>query len=297
MFIKFSAITFVLSNFVGNNNARKSVHTMILAIGRAERFSPNSVEKDAAILESVVSVLRKHGHVVKKVSEMALGQCRNAVAYLSMGRLPETLRLLAVRRAVGALVVNSPSAVELCCNRKLLTDVLRRGGIPVAPDSGNDGYWLKRATGVAETKYDVQYVPRKSDVPAALEMMKNRGIDDVLVCAHVAGDLLKFYGVRGSGFFRYYYPGDDGHSKFGDERRNGSPHHYAFDAAALYSIAEQAADIAGTDVYGGDCIVESDGSICVIDFNDWPSFSRCRDEAAEAIAQLFMVRLDRMKLK
>lgn len=270
---------------------------MILAVGRAERFSPNSVEKDAAILESVVNVLRKHGHAVETVSETALGQCPDAVAYLSMGRLPETLRLLALRSAAGALVVNSPSAVALCCNRRLLTDSLRRGGVTVAPDSGNDGYWLKMATGVAETQYDVQYVPRESDVPAALDAMKNHGIDDVLVCAHVAGDLLKFYGVRGSGFFRYYYPGDDGQSKFGDERLNGRPHHYAFDASALHSMAEQAADIAETDVYGGDCIVGCDGSICVIDFNDWPSFSRCRDEAAEAIARLFMDRLDRMDLK
>ena len=34
----------------------------ILAIGRAECFSPNSVEKDRAIMEAVVSRLRAKGH-------------------------------------------------------------------------------------------------------------------------------------------------------------------------------------------------------------------------------------------
>ena len=39
------------------------------------------------------------------------------------------------------------------------------------------------------------------------------------------------------------------------------------------------------DVYGGDCIVSPDGSIRIIDFNDWPSFAPCRKEAAIAIGQ------------
>ena len=44
----------------------------------------------------------------------------------------------------------------------------------------------------------------------------------------------------------------------------------------------------GVSVYGGDAIVRADGSFCLIDFNDWPSFSRCREEAADAIASLVL---------
>ena len=55
--------------------------------------------------------------------------------------------------------------------------------------------------------------------------------------------------------------------------------------------AERASRVAGVDVYGVDCIVRADGSVCLIDFNDWPSFSRCRDEAAQAIAKLTADRL------
>ena len=32
--------------------------------------------------------------------------------------------------------------------------------------------------------------------------------------------------------------------------------------------------------------MKADGSYVIIDFNDFPSFSRCRDEAAEAIVEL-----------
>ena len=51
-------------------------------------------------------------------------------------------------------------------------------------------------------------------------------------------------------------------------------------------LAEQLAAAVGLEIYGGDCIVCADGTWYMIDFNDWPSFSRCREEAADAIAGL-----------
>ena len=97
---------------------------------------------------------------------------------------------------------------------------------------------------------------------------------------------MKFYGVSATGFFRYYYPTDDGLSKFGQEQLNGQAHHYPFSATDLQTKAEALAAAVGLQVYGGDAIVTADGSWYMIDFNDWPSFSRCREEAAEAIAGL-----------
>ena len=263
---------------------------MILAIGRAERYSPNSVDKDAAILRCVADALRQKGFDVETTAETDFGGGIGADAYLSMGRAARTLEQLTGLEEKGAVVVNGTAGVALCCNRRRLTEVLRRGGVPVAPPTGQHGYWLKRASGVAEGPLDVQYAASEADV--------RRGISDVMVSAHVVGDLLKFYGVRSTGFFRFYYPGDDGQWKFGDERRNGRPHHYRFSHEALHAVAERAATLAGIDVYGGDCIVGADGSACVIDFNDWPSFSRCRGEAAAAIAQLVASRLSKdMKKK
>ena len=41
-------------------------------------------------------------------------------------------------------------------------------------------------------------------------------------------------------------------------------------------------------VYGGDSIVSPDGTIRIIDFNDWPSFAPCRKEAAIAIGKTIL---------
>ena len=50
-------------------------------------------------------------------------------------------------------------------------------------------------------------------------------------------------------------------------------------------ICQQAADTLDVRIYGGDCIVSPEGDIRIIDFNDWPSFAPCRNEAAPHIAK------------
>ena len=61
----------------------------ILAILRAKQFSPNSVEKDEAIMMAVVSRLRAKGHAVEVVPENTLLTLHDVTAgkmILSMGR-------------------------------------------------------------------------------------------------------------------------------------------------------------------------------------------------------------------
>lgn len=256
----------------------------ILAVQRAERFSPNSVENDRAILAAVAGELCARGHEVETVPEEELSRCGFPYgAVLTMGRLPQTLDRLACLE--GVRVVNTPEGVRNCARLRLET-LMRRIGTPMPPEEGPDGYWLKRGDATAQTRGDVQYAANREELAARIRELQGRGISQYVVSAHVRGDLVKFYGVGGTGFFRYYYPTDDGQSKFGDERRNGTARHYPFDAAGLQARIEQLAAVAGVAVYGGDCIVREDGSYCVIDFNDWPSFSRCRAEAARAIASL-----------
>ncbi len=261
----------------------------ILAIRRAERYSPNSVEKDAAILDDVSQTLRSRGVTVDVVSEE---ECRKDCfahhnMYMSMGRNPQTLEWLKEREQNGATVINSSESVSLCCHRARLNNALRQIGTPLPYDGmGEKGCWVKRGDGVAETKEDIRFAANASEMTEAVEAMKANGASSIVIQAHEDGDLVKFYGVTGADFFRTYYPGDDGMSKFGDEERNGKPQHYSYDAEALRSAVERAAIAIGTEVYGGDCIIRHDGSFCIIDFNDWPSFSRCRTEAAEVIAQI-----------
>jgi len=45
-------------------------------------------------------------------------------------------------------------------------------------------------------------------------------------------------------------------------------------------------------VYGGDCIVSPDGEMRIIDFNDWPSFAPCREEASREIANRVIQMID-----
>lgn len=265
----------------------------ILAVYRAERFSPNSIERDAAVLRCVCDEFTRRGYCVDTVDEKSLENMTHAgisgdvACCVSMGREVSTLRLLSRWAGEsGKPVVNTPAGVALCCNRRKVTETLCRAGIPLPADHGDHGYWAKRADGVAESSGDVQFAADSSELDAVVRGMRMRGVGDIVVSAHVPGDLVKFYGVHDTGFFHICYPGDDGQWKFDDERRNGIPRHYAFSVGELHEAAERASAATGVEVYGGDCIVRADGSFCIIDFNDWPSFSRCRVEASVAIADL-----------
>ena len=252
----------------------------ILLILRAERFSPNSVAKDRAILETVGARLIAAGHEVEMVSEEQSFCADGYDCIYTMGRLPETLA-----RLQGHKAINSSEGIANCA-RCRLEEIMQQTGTPMAPHEGDYGYWIKRGDVAAQSKGDVQFAATKSELEQKRAEFAQRGISKYTISAHVPGDLIKFYGVAGTGFFRYYYPTDDGESKFGDEQRNGAARHYPFDAAELQHSVNTLAEAVGVKVYGGDCIVDAEGYYYVIDFNDWPSFSRCREEAATAIASL-----------
>ena len=253
----------------------------VLAVFRDARFSPNSVDRDRAVLESVA---RRLGADVVLVDESSLDHLENYDVILSMGRLPRTLELLKEAEAVGAKVINSGFAVKRC-RRSSLEILMRENKIPMPPPDGHDGYWLKRGDAATQERDDVVYCADRSVLEARKRQFADRGIADCVVSSHVRGDLVKFYAVDNA-FFRFYYPGDGLSSKFGNETLNGKPHHYSFDAEALRSDANKVARLVGIQVYGGDAIVDERGRYYIIDFNDWPSFAPCREEAAVEIAKL-----------
>ncbi|MCR4853340.1 MAG: hypothetical protein K5893_07105 [Prevotella sp.] len=262
----------------------------VILVYRAPQFSPNSVEKDKAILETVGELLRHKGDEVSYVQEEELKAEHDADLFFTMARLPETLAVLREKEAQGRVVVNSTRGVELATCRSRIDALMRQNGIPAAPlctqSTGASGYWLKRGDAAAQSLNDVQFAQSWDDVVRIKKEFSERGISDVLTVEHIEGDIVKFYGVQGTSFFRCYYPTDDGQTKFGDEARNGDAHHYGFNERQLQADADKLSLLADVKVYGGDCIVRADGSYSLIDFNDWPSFSRCRDEAAEAIAKV-----------
>lgn len=260
----------------------------ITAIRRDDRFSPNSVDKDRLILKAVADRLESvFGVPVPMVDESSFAEKPvEADIFVSMARSTEALTALSCKEHRGALVVNSAEGVRRC-QRSLLDRLMRAANIAMPPLKGNDGYWLKRGDAAAQSKSDVVFCKDEESLNTARRSFAERGITNVVVSTHVVGDLVKFYGV-GNTMFRCFYPSDDGISKFGDEKVNGVAHHYTYDNVALHREVVRLATITGVDVYGGDAVIDSEGRFYIIDFNDWPSFSRCRDEAADAIVRLII---------
>ena len=261
-----------------------------LLVYRAPQYSPNAVVKDRAVLEETGHNLLLQGVDIQYIDEERLTDCLNTDMILTMGRLPQTQERLAEAEEKGIPVINSAQAL-MHSSRGEIDQIMRSNAIP-APllwrgwgrSPFSSGCWAKRADITAQCKDDVQFAADEHELHSVLASFKARGVGKVLVTEHVVGDLVKFYGVLGTGFFRMFYPTDDGQTKFDDELRNGQAHHYGFDSDSLQRDAEKLSRLLGIAIYGGDCIVRADGSYVFIDFNDWPSFSRCRQEAAQAIA-------------
>lgn len=261
----------------------------VVAIYRAERFSPNSVDRDRAILDAVCSNVGECLKVREEDIRLHRDEIRQADVVLSMARGKEALKILSDDN-LHAKVVNNATAI-FHCSRSAIDSAMRKNKLPAAPLSNSGGgYWVKRGDEAAQQKEDVVYARNDSERDAAVARFMERGISDVVVTAHVAGDLVKFYGVAGTDFFHVTYPTEGNFSKFGDERINGKPCHTPFSVEALHRDATRLATIMGIDVYGGDCIVRENGTYAIIDFNDWPSFSTCRVEAAKAIAKIISER-------
>lgn len=263
----------------------------IAGIRRAPENSPNMSDKDNMLLEQVAKNLQARGYSVEILDE-APTEKRDAVFHMS--RTSRTLERLADHEKDGAYVTNSVRGV-LNCSREKFTEILEQEGIKqppyrlVTPTTAVETLqypgWLKNAEGWSCTADDVQYIADASELADALKRLLAQGTEKALYCNHIHGDIVKFYGIDEDSFFRLYYPNPDA-TKFGLEKINGTPQKYAFSQEELRETAFAAARAIGVEIFGGDCIVTATGEIFIIDFNDFPSFSACRKEAAESIAAL-----------
>jgi hypothetical protein len=272
----------------------------IAGVMRAGAYSPNHIGNDAAIFNAAADQLRKRGCEVSVYSEE---QFRNSDIeediVLNMCREQDSIRKLISLEEKGKLVINSGYGIENC-TRERMTRMLVGNGIPypesiivntnedVRPELERAAFgacWIKRGDFHAMHKEDVSYCRHIEEAQEVLHEYFYRGIGRAVINRHLVGDLVKFYGVSGQPFFHWFYPFDEGHSKYGYEAVNGRSTGFTFDVGNLKSMCQRAADIMEVKIYGGDCIVSEDGTIRIIDFNDWPSFAPCRAEAAPAIAK------------
>ena len=279
----------------------------IAGIRRAKVYSPHNEDNDEAIFLEVLKCLEALGHEVRVYDESDLLADVVEESYIyNMVRSQEAVAKLQVLEQKGVVVVNSGFGIEHC-GREQMTTLLMNNGVPFAPSEivnldkivncqlsiVNHPCWVKRADGYTVESSDVVFVNEASQLQQVLDGFVQRGIHRVVVSQHLEGDLVKFYGVADTDFFYWFYPLASNHSKFGYEMVNGTPVGIPFSEDRLKDICIQASEVLGVEVYGGDAIVSKDGTIRLIDFNDWPSFAPCREEAAKAIAQVIIQKIEK----
>ena len=267
----------------------------IIGISRSERFSPNLSANDAAIFNCVAMELKQLGHEVDLYSEKSFVESEaEAQVIFSMARGTSTLKRLKDLGANGSLVISSALGVENCI-RKAMTELLIAHSIPhpisIVTETENASIpndffpcWIKRGDSHAMVKEDVAFASCPEEAEGILADFRERGIPNAVINEHLEGDLVKFYGVAGTDFFHWFYPSPSSHSKFGLEKINGEATGTAFQVEELIRSCNMAAAVLDISVYGGDCIILPNGAFKIIDFNDWPSFSPCRETAGKSIA-------------
>lgn len=278
----------------------------IIGIQRGKTFSPNHIGNDEAIFQLTMQALRAEGCKVTVLSEEAFLSGANvskSAGIVSMARNKEAVKKLQLLEKEGVQIINSGFGVEHCF-RTNMTSLLLQHQIPypkskiVSTANVGDhlfdgfpepGVWIKRGDFHAIHKEDVTFASSREEGKEILREYALRGIPDAVLSEHLIGDLVKFYGVRNSDFFYWFYPYEHNHHKYEHyERLNGNLVYNNFDEAYLKEIALSAAEVLNVYIFGGDAIVDKAGNIHIIDLNDWPSFAPCRDAAAPYIAQLIL---------
>jgi dTDP-glucose pyrophosphorylase len=294
---------------------------LLLVIERDPQFSPGNQDKDAAILHTTTELLQTAGYKAHYQSEEEfLSQplcCQAPYPYvLTMARNPRVLGQLMLWKQRGhTIIVNDPHACYQCF-RVQQTNTLQEAGVSIPPsiivdtnhiDFGTaewlqkGTFWVKRGDFQTIEPIDVIRVNSLSEARSVLTNYHKRGITQAVLMKHIVGDVVKFYGISNDEesnnddtkdssndttnchWFHHFYPKVD---KFG-QPVNTTVKYNSFDLAALQQEVQRAAKALTLDIYGGDAIVDNQGHFYIIDMNDFPSFSICREEAANHIARRF----------
>ena len=277
----------------------------ILGISRGLKYSPNLAGSDAAIFTAVAERLRKMGHDVDTISETEMLHFNYEPYEKVFTMARDVAMLVLLEKDTDVLTqkkfINSIDGILACTNKASMANHMLEAGIPqpeflvgekrnilfFSTESKDDivtPLWMKNCDGCAVTAEDTVFCSTTKDFDAAFENMARRGVNIWMAQEHQPGDLIKFYSVEGTEFFHWSYA-SQGHSKFGLESINGKEKGYSFDAQRIKLYADMMAKRLNVPIYGGDAIIDEDGDFFFIDFNDFPSFSCCQQEAAEDIAQ------------
>lgn len=268
----------------------------IAGVRREQLYSPNHVGNDAMIFMKTVEHLTELGADVKIYEEQDLAKIEIKEQFVfSMAQGVEGTEILLQMEKQGKFIINSPQG-SINSYRSNMVKILPEKGIPFPKslivsidekdkikfeDFNARKIWIKRGDVHAVHREDVTLVYSEDERKNIFREFEKRGITEVVLQEHLDGDVIKFYAIVGSPLFHWYY-------------LNGV-NHTPFDKDKLVELAQNSAMALGLDIYGGDAVVAQDGSISIIDINDWPSFAPVRDEASEQIAKLIFQKVKNLK--
>ncbi len=275
-----------------------SGESSVLLVYRAPEFSPNSVEKDAAILNAVGKGLEASCDVCYvSETEVTRELLNNFARVYSMGRRQQTLLLLqqAIRHRPELRVVNHPAGVQITTQSRSTTlELLATVGINVPAfwsyEPANDDLfqcdsalqqllpgWVKGMHPAGVSAGDVSFVETPLEADTKVITMASQGYVDIIVSRHCPGTLLKVYCVvtpEEKPWLRWFAPDSVCQIEPGKTE------------VVLSDMAQRIAGVLNLQVFGFDVICDQEGSLWVIDVNDWPSFSVFQEGAAKEIAKL-----------
>ncbi len=268
-----------------------------LGVYREPEFSPGKVEADAAILDGALAELAREGFETSAIDAQSFGDGVPVEAdlILAMCQGERPLKRLAEVEQAGAVAMNSALAIRNCY-RDLLAPGLQHAGVPAPAGAlvptqepldlrrllGMDlsgGVFVKRGDLHALGNEDVQRVVGRNQLESVLSGFADRGVRFAYLQQEALGNVVKFYGVSGGTFF------------------TALPEEDEIPEAAVRELsdaASRAASALGLEAWGGDAVLSGD-RFAIIDFNDWPSFSRVRAQAARAIARRAMALMNRTR--
>lgn len=260
-------------------------------IKRKEHYSPNHSKNDSLVLRKTANELEKLGadYILYSEDEILTSSIETNL-FFSMARGTDAINKLAEFEKDGTIVVNSTKSV-LNTHRVNMIRELHGKHIPlpksaaVKTDSnmqfkissiGESKVWIKRGDVHAIHREDVSLVYSDEELNFVLKEFSLRGVKSAIIQQHLEGDVVKFYSVKDTDFFYWYYV----------EKQNK----YSFNLKHLKYLANRSSEILGLLIYGGDAVIGKDGEINIIDINDWPSFAPVRDEASKYIAQAILLK-------
>ncbi len=277
-----------------NNFSKK-----ILCIKRLAEYSPNSQNKDEKIISQVAERLQLEGIDVITVSESEINHSYPIYPFvISMARSERVVEILQHWQEKGSIVINSAISC-LNCYRERQINILTKNNIPIPKTiivptntpikesidfTNGRQYWIKRGDFQTTEPIDVIKVNSIDKANEILDNYQSRGIQSALISENIDGDIIKFYGISKTNWFSYTYPTLD---KF-NNAINTRKERIKIDEKQFITTCQKAALSLDLDIYGGDAAISTEGNFYIIDMNDFPSFSSCRDEAVENIIECTM---------